>query len=39
MNIDQQIDDRLRMVLVTISGEMSDADLLHVADLLEKTPA
>lgn len=38
MNIDQQIDDRLRTVLVTISGEMSDADLLRLADLLEKTP-
>ena len=38
MNIDHEIDHTHRTILVTISGEMSDHELLGVADLIERMP-
>lgn len=38
MNIDHEIDHTHRTILVTISGEMSDHELLGVADVIERMP-
>ena len=38
MNIDREIDHTHRIILVTISGDMSDAELLDLADLIERMP-
>ena len=38
MTIDHEIDHTQRTILVTISGEMSDPELLGVADLIEQMP-
>ena len=38
MTIDHEIDHTHRTIRVTISGEMTDHELLGVADLIEKMP-
>lgn len=38
MTIDHQIDHTMRMVVVTITGELTDKSLLSVADALKKAP-
>jgi hypothetical protein len=39
VNIDHEIDHTHRTILITISGDMSDQELLGVADLIERMPA
>ena len=38
MKIDHEIDHTHRIILVTISGDMSDRELLDVANLVERMP-
>lgn len=38
MTIDHEIDHTHRTILITISGEMSDQELLGVADVVERLP-
>ena len=39
MNIDQQIDREQRLVILTLTGQLTDDELLGVADLIEGNPA
>lgn len=39
MNVDQQIDQEQRLVVLTITGRMNDGDLLSLADRVEKDEA
>ena len=39
MNVDQEVDHTHRLLIFTISGELSDDDLLNLADRVERTPS
>ena len=39
MNVDQQIDHERRLVIFTITGRLTDAGLLGIADVLESNSA
>jgi len=39
MNVDQEIDHTRRLVILTISGEITDQDLLALADRMANTPS
>ncbi len=38
MNVDQEVDHTHRLLILTISGEVSDDDLLDLAGRIERTP-
>jgi hypothetical protein len=39
MNVDQEIDHTRRLVILTISGEITDQDLIALADRVANTPS
>ena len=39
MNVDQEVDHTHRMIILTISGELTDQDLLNLADRMQDTPS